>query len=142
MARTWLLVGAIVAGLGVAAGAWGAHGLEGGLKAMGIGGPAAGTGETALPKRLANYETAVRYQMYHALGILAVGLLSQRRSSRSAQAAGWLFLIGILLFSGCLYGWVFTGSTALVMIVPLGGLALIAGWFALAAAGWRTSSSA
>ena len=116
--RTWIVLGGLFGGLAVITGAFGAHGLEKMLTA----------------DQLETYEVAVRYQMYHALALVLVGLLATR-PSRLLSLAGSMFVLGILLFSGLLYALVFTGLTRLGMIVPLGGLAFIAGWFLLAAAG-------
>ena len=125
MKSGWLVVGAVAGGLGVMLGAFGAHGLK-----------------TRVPAELlAVFETGVRYQMYHALALVAVGLLALRAPSGWLTAAGWLFLVGIAIFSGTLYLMTFTGARWLGAITPLGGLSLIAGWFALAAAAWLTSSS-
>lgn len=115
--RNWIVLGGLFGGLAVITGAFGAHGLEGRLEA----------------KDLQTYEVAVRYQMYHSLALVLVGLLAQH-PSRLLSLAGSMFALGILLFSGLLYALVFTGITRLGMIVPLGGLAFIAGWFLLAAA--------
>lgn len=115
--RTWIALGAALAGLGVIAGAFGAHWLEGRLSA----------------EQLETFETAVRYQMYHALALMLTGLMAQR-GARGMAIAGGLFLAGIALFSGCLYARVFTGIKTFVLIVPLGGVAFILGWFALAVA--------
>ena len=111
--KTWVALGAALAGLGVVAGAFGAHGLEGRLS----------------PQQLETFEVAVRYQMYHALALVLVGILAGRASR---AVAGILFLAGIALFSGCLYAWVFTGIKTFALIVPIGGAAFILGWFALA----------
>jgi uncharacterized membrane protein YgdD (TMEM256/DUF423 family) len=80
------------------------------------------------------FETAVRYHMYHSLAILAVGVLLLQRSSTALQVAAWAFVLGVLLFSGCLYGWVITAAQHgwMVRIVPIGGSFLIVGWIALA----------
>jgi uncharacterized membrane protein YgdD (TMEM256/DUF423 family) len=121
--RTWIAMGAALAGLGVVAGAFGAHGLEGRLTT----------------EQLETFETAVRYQMYHALALVLTGLLAQR-GSRAVALAGGLFLAGIALFSGCLYAWVFTCTKTFALIVPLGGVAFILGWFALALAALRRGS--
>jgi uncharacterized membrane protein YgdD (TMEM256/DUF423 family) len=112
--RIWIALGALLGGLGVIAGAFGAHGLAGRLSA----------------EQLATFEVAVRYQMYHALALVLVGLLSQR-GSRCLAVAGPMFVTGIVLFSGCLYAWIFTGVKTWAMIVPVGGVAFILGWFAL-----------
>lgn len=90
---------------------------------------------------LAVFETAVRYHMYHALALLAVGLLLTRHPSRHAVAAGWLFTAGILIFSGSLYVMVLSGLRWLGAVTPFGGVALLAGWVLLAWAGAREFSS-
>lgn len=114
----WLRLGAILGFLAVAAGAFGAHGLEGKLE----------------PRALAQYETAAKYQMYHALALLVVGLLaiSVRTPNASLQVAGWAFLLGMILFSGSLYAYALSGLRWLGMITPFGGLAFLIGWLALA----------
>jgi len=116
VSRGLLALGALFAALAVGAGAFAAHGLRGVL-------PGAA---------LALVETAARYQMYHALGMLAAGLWP--RPSRLAAAAGVLFAAGIVLFSGSLYALALSGARGLGAITPLGGAAFIAGWLALAAA--------
>lgn len=121
----WARVGAILGGLAVVAGTFGAHGLEGKVE----------------PGDLETFEVGVRYQMYHAFALIAVGLLAMRSgpgpgSSRALSASGWLFLVGSIVFPGSLYLLVLAGGTAdwLGMIAPIGGLAFIAGWFSLASA--------
>lgn len=114
---TLFAVGAILAGVGVTFGAFGAHALEARVTA----------------ERLVTFETAVRYQMLHALAILAAALLGGER----AALAGLLFVLGIALFSGSLYLLVLTGVRWLGAITPLGGVAFIAGWGVLALAGFR-----
>jgi uncharacterized membrane protein YgdD (TMEM256/DUF423 family) len=118
MNRTFVVLGAILAGISVAAGAFGAHGLRGVLSA----------------DMLANFETAARYQMYHALAIVLAGALADRLPARLLNWIGWLFFAGILLFSGSLYLMAFTGVRALGAITPLGGVAFIAGWALLVVA--------
>ena len=108
----WVAVGAALAGLAVAAGAFGAHALRAQLS----------------PADLATFETAARYQMYHALALVVVGLLDRPRGDRLLTLAGWAFLTGIILFSGSLYGLTLTGISALGAITPLGGLGFLAGW--------------
>ncbi len=116
----WVRIGAVVGFLTVGMGAFGAHLLSDRLKALGT---------------LANYETAAQYQMYHALALVAVGLLSLAgRSEKALTVAGWGFLAGTILFSGSLYVLSLTGIKKLGMITPFGGVALIAGWLALAIA--------
>lgn len=114
----WLTTGALLGGAAVALGAFGAHGLK-----------------TRVPADLlAVFDTAARYHLIHALAIVAVAWASERFPGAPVTAAGWLFLAGILLFSGSLYLLVLTGARGLGAITPLGGLALIAGWVALALA--------
>jgi uncharacterized membrane protein YgdD (TMEM256/DUF423 family) len=119
--QAWIALGSLLAGLGVAAGAFGAHGLEGRLTT----------------EQLATFEVAVRYQMYHSLALVLVGLLGQRLSGAGLTIAGWSFALGILLFSGMLYLYLFTGVRTLALIVPVGGVSMIVGWFALAVAALR-----
>ena len=127
-ARTWIIVGAVFAALAVGTGAFGAHGLKGRLQASGH----LDTDEVA--RRLNSYEIAVRYQMYHALALVLVGLLALQWSSSWLHAAGGCFTAGILIFSGLLYALALGGPKILGAIVPIGGLAFIIGWLALAAA--------
>jgi uncharacterized membrane protein YgdD (TMEM256/DUF423 family) len=118
MERLFLTLGALSAGLSVAAGAFGAHALR----------------ERVEPRLLDVFETAARYQMYHALALLAVGWLASRVTSGWLTASGWLFVAGTVLFSGSLYAMTFTGLRALGAITPIGGVCFIAGWLALAIA--------
>ena len=122
--RLWIALGAALAGLGVVAGAFGAHGLEGKLS----------------PELLETFEVAVRYQMYHSLALVFVGLLATG-AKRGLSVAGVMFLLGILLFSGCLYAWVFTGIKTFALIVPIGGVCFIVGWMMLAAIAMRGSTA-
>jgi uncharacterized membrane protein YgdD (TMEM256/DUF423 family) len=110
--KTFLLVGSLAGFLGVAFGAFGAHGLRARLS----------------PEMLAVFETAVRYQMYHALAILAVGLILGRMDGWLFRTAGWLFTAGIVLFSGSLYALALSGVTTLGAITPIGGLLFLLGW--------------
>lgn len=134
-AARWIAVGAILGGLGVALGAYGAHGLEKQLAAVGYVGQ-------DLAKRLANHETAVRYQMWHALAIVLVGLALSVRPLPLWNAAGWAFLVGVLIFCGFLYGLVLVGPSFrwFGAIVPIGGVSLIVGWALLALGAWRSGS--
>ena len=118
--RLFLLLGALSALVGVAAGAFGAHGLR------------ARVG----PDLLAVFETGARYQMYHAFALLAVAWAAARWPGPRVLAAGWLFVAGTLLFSGSLYLLVLTGLRGLGAVTPVGGLAFLAGWACLAAAPW------
>ncbi len=121
VARGWALAGSVAAFLGVAIGAFGAHGL----------------GETLPPERLANWETGARYQMYHAFGLLAVSVAVARRPGSPARHAGTAFVAGIVLFSGSLYAIALTGIRTFGAIAPLGGAAFLAGWGLLGWAAWR-----
>ena len=122
MVRYWFVTGCLMAGVGVAAGAFGAHALK-----------------QRLPEDLqAVFETAVRYQMYHALGLLAVAFAMNRWPSGSFQVAGWLLLLGIILFSGSLYALCLTGIRILGAITPFGGLCFLAGWAVLAWGAWSS----
>ncbi len=87
--------------------------------------------------QLASFETAVRYQIFHALGLILVGVLAERAGGGLLQAAAWAFLAGIVLFSGGIYGWLATDFKPLVHVVPVGGLTWIVGWLLLAAAALR-----
>src|SRR5512139_2806113 len=117
MTNPLIFLGSLSGGLGVALGAFGAHALKARLS----------------PERLETFETAVRYQLFHALALLAAGMAAgQAPGSAWANAAGWLFLAGTLLFSGSLYLLVVTGRRWLGAITPFGGLAFILGWLCLA----------
>lgn len=122
MDKTFIMLACLLGGLAVALGAFGAHALEGRLSA----------------RDLATYETAVRYQFYHALALIAVVVVLGRwPQATAAIAAGWLFVAGIVIFSGSLYVLVFSGIRWLGAITPIGGVAMIAGWITLAWAAWR-----
>jgi uncharacterized membrane protein YgdD (TMEM256/DUF423 family) len=88
------------------------------------------------PELLTTFETGARYHMYHALALLVVAWASARWPAGSISAAGWLFVLGTLLFSGSLYLLTVTGHRWLGAITPLGGAAFIAGWLALAWGAW------
>ena len=119
MDRAFFIMGAVSAA--VAAGAFGAHALRGRLT----------------PDLFNVFETGVRYQLIHALGLLAVAWAMTRWPGHAVNAAGWLFLVGTALFSGSLYALSVIGVRALGALTPLGGVAFIAGWLALAWAVWR-----
>jgi len=118
--KIWLTIGALSGFLSVALGAFAAHGLQ------------ARVG----PAELAVFETGARYQMYHALALLAVAWVAAQGGGTFASIAGWAFVAGTILFSGSLYYLGLTGSRALVMITPIGGVAFLVGWLSLAVAGW------
>lgn len=116
--RLFFVIGALSAGIGVAAGAFGAHGLKTRIEA----------------DLLTVFEVGVRYQMYHAFGLIACAWAASRRPGVWVVSAGWLFVAGTLLFSGSLYALALGGQRWLGAITPLGGLALLLGWLCLAAA--------
>lgn len=119
MNQIFFFLGSLLGGLGVGLGAFGAHGLRRRLS----------------EERLQTFEIAVRYQIYHALALLAAALLAEwLPGARLAAAAGWLFLTGVLLFSGSLYILVFTGQRRWGAVTPLGGVAFVLGWACLALA--------
>ena len=109
-------IGGLLAALAVGLGALGAHALKSQLTA----------------EQLTTYHTAVQYQMYHAIGLVLVGLLGLYHRSRWFDGAGWSMLIGIILFSGLLYAWLATGRRLFVYPVPVGGVAFIIGWVLMA----------
>lgn len=117
MESTFLLIGALAAFAGVALGAFGAHGLRTRLS----------------PEMLAVFETGVRYQMYHALALLlTAAAMGRMGDARLLVIAGWLFVAGIVLFSGSLYALTLSGVSMLGAITPIGGLAFLIGWACLA----------
>jgi uncharacterized membrane protein YgdD (TMEM256/DUF423 family) len=119
--RSILATGALLVALATVLGALGAHALQGHLE----------------PPRLAVYETAVRYHFYHALGLLGIGLASRQLNSRALRISATLILLGIVLFSGSLYGLSFGAPRWLGVVTPVGGVALIVGWLLFAFAIWR-----
>ncbi len=117
MANTFMLLGSLAGFLGVAAGAFGAHGLRSRLS----------------PDMLAVFETAVRYQMYHVFALLiTAAVISRAGDARLLSVAGWSFITGVVLFSGSLYALALTGISSLGAITPIGGLAFLVGWACLA----------
>lgn len=122
-ARGFAIAGALFAFVGVAAGAFGAHALRSGVA----------------PDVLAVFETGVRYHLVHALALFAAAWAQTQWPGRAARASGWLFIAGIVLFSGSLYLFVLTGQRAVTVITPIGGLCQLAGWLALAWAAARGS---
>jgi uncharacterized membrane protein YgdD (TMEM256/DUF423 family) len=131
--RRWLVTGAIFGALAVAAGAFGAHGLEAGFAQD-------GSLSQADERLLGHWDTASRYQMYHALALLAVGFVAARQRQWCVPLAGGAFTLGTLLFSGCLYALVLSGQRWLGAVVPIGGVLLIVGWICLAVAACRAPS--
>ena len=121
MARTFVLIGAVLGGLGVLTGALGGHQLKRVLD----------------PEMLAVFQTGVQYHLIHALALLGVAAWLARGGGRRATVAGWLMLAGVVLFSGSLYALALTGVRILGLITPFGGLSFIAGWTALAFDAWK-----
>ncbi|MFT6958509.1 MAG: uncharacterized membrane protein YgdD (TMEM256/DUF423 family) [Halieaceae bacterium] len=122
MANLYISLASLSAMLAVTFGAFGAHALKGRLDdyALGV------------------FQTAVQYHFYHSLALLAVGILALSQThSGLLRSSGWLFMLGIILFSGSLYGLSLTGIKWLGAVTPLGGLAFIAGWVCLATAAWK-----
>ena len=136
-ASRWLMLGALFGGLSVGLGAFAAHGLDKVFVEKYVGQTRVVAGENVpLSKKFLNdFKTAAEYQMYHSLALLVVGLLAQHRRSTRLTIAGVSFTLGILLFSGSLYILTLTGVTKWGMVTPLGGVAFLIGWCALAIEG-------
>jgi uncharacterized membrane protein YgdD (TMEM256/DUF423 family) len=126
MDRLFFILGSLSAGLGVALGAFGAHALKARLA----------------PDMLAVYEVGVRYQLVHALALLAVAWAATRWPGTWVHASGWLFVVGTLLFSGSLYALALSGVRGLGAVTPIGGVAWLAGWACLAWGVWRSGAGA
>lgn len=123
--RIFLLLAAFFGFTGVALGAFAAHGLKARLSV----------------EHLAVFQTGVHYQMVHALALVGVALLVPHLSGRLLSAAGSLFTLGILLFSGSLYALTLTGLGKLGIITPIGGVAFLAGWLCLGLTAWRAGQA-
>ncbi|MGB3810816.1 MAG: DUF423 domain-containing protein [Parvibaculum sp.] len=119
--KLWLTIGAFSGFLAVALGAFGAHGLAARVPA----------------DQLNAFEIGARYHMYHALALLVVAWLASQAPGALVSTAGWAFVIGTVLFSGSLYVLGVTGSRALVLVTPIGGLAFMIGWVCLIARGLK-----
>ena len=133
--KLWIFCGIIVSGLAVVSGAFGAHGLDKLLeKKLSENAEAAADPALSVTKLEHDYEVAVRYQMFHGLALVAIGILAALWPSRWWDAAGGLLLIGVLVFCGGLYALVFTLDKSWGARVPFGGLAMILGWIAAAVA--------
>ncbi len=122
MSQIFISIGAILAGLSVAGGAFASHALK----------------ERLSDRALEIFETGSKYQMYHALALLIVGLLLSRAEVGSPllNIAGWAFIAGILVFSGSLYALSLSGIKLLGAIAPLGGVAFLVGWGCMAVGAW------
>ncbi|MEQ8712595.1 MAG: DUF423 domain-containing protein [Cyclobacteriaceae bacterium] len=123
MQKIALLSGSILAFLAVAIGAFGAHGLQSILEAN---------------QRVDTFETAVKYHMYHALALLLTGVLLQYYPGRLMENSVWLFIAGILVFSGSLYILSITNIKVLGAITPIGGLCFLIAWAMLAISFWKS----
>lgn len=122
MAKLFITLASLSGMLAVMFGAFGAHALKGRLDEYATG----------------VFETAVQYHFYHSLALLAVGILALTQpQAMLLRSSGWLFLLGLVLFSGSLYLLSLSGIRWLGAVTPLGGLAFIGGWACLAAAGWK-----
>ncbi len=121
MEKLFFALGSASGFLSVALGAFAAHGLKARLQ----------------PEMLSVFETGVRYQMFHAVALLAVAWAHSRWPGTAVVAAGWLFVAGTLVFSGSLYALGLTGARFLGAITPFGGLAFLAGWLCLAWGAWK-----
>ena len=121
MDRIFATLGALSGFIAVGAGAFGAHGLKTRLT----------------PDLLTVFETAARYQMFHALALLAVAWAFTRWPGRATAASGWCFVAGTVVFSGSLYLLALTGVRGFGAITPVGGVLFLAGWLLLALATWR-----
>ncbi len=121
MDRIFLVIGAVSGGIAVATGAFGAHGLK----------------ARVTPDMVAVFDTGARYQMYHALALVAAAWAWSRWPGPAATWAGWLFVAGTVVFSGSLYALVLTGVRGLGAVTPIGGVLFLAGWAALALAALR-----
>ena len=123
--KSFVILGSLSALLGVALGAFGAHGLK----------------TKVVPELLITWQTGVQYHLIHALGLLLIGILCQLMPEASlVRTAGWFIVVGTILFSGRLYVLVLTNIRALGMITPLGGVAFLIGWSMLAIAAWQHTS--
>jgi uncharacterized membrane protein YgdD (TMEM256/DUF423 family) len=118
--KTLAIAGALIA-LATVCGAFGAHALKASLT----------------PQKLQVYETAVRYQYFHALGLLGMGVLMRSMDSKALRWSALLVAVGVLLFSGSVYLLTFGAPRLVGIVTPIGGLALIAGWIVFAVAVWR-----
>jgi uncharacterized membrane protein YgdD (TMEM256/DUF423 family) len=121
--RLFLLLGSLSAFVAVGAGAFGAHALRARLPA----------------DLLAVFDTAARYQLSHALALLAVAWACSRWPARAFRWSGWCFVAGTLIFCGSLYALALTGQRGLGALAPIGGLAFLAGWALLAWGAWRST---
>jgi len=121
--KIWIVTGVVLAGLAVGLGAFGAHGLKSRLS----------------PDLLMTFETAVKYHFFHALGLIIVGILGFHFNADVLYVPAWLFVSGIVLFSGSLYWMSISGQTWVGIITPFGGVAFILGWLLLGLKIWKAN---
>ena len=121
MAKVMIVAGALFGMLGVGAGAFGAHALAQKLE----------------PRMLEIFETGARYQMYHALALVLIGILIHLQPRAGFAPAGWAMIVGIIIFSGSLFALALTGIKVLGAITPIGGTAFLIGWGLLAVRAWQ-----
>lgn len=124
MSKTFVIAGAIIMFIGVAAGAFGAHGLKSYF--------------VDHPTLEATYETAVQYQLIHGLALFAIAWATTQWPGGLTTWAGYFIILGVIIFSGSLYVLVLTNTAWLGAITPIGGVAMLSGWAALALAAWRS----
>ncbi len=117
MQKFFIIIGAVSGAISVALGAFGAHALKDALATSG---------------RTETFETAVKYQMYHSLALILLGILLAQFDHKFLQFSGYAYMIGIFIFSGSLYLLCATGITKLGAVTPIGGVFLIAAWILLA----------
>ncbi len=127
MTRIFIVIGALLGFLGVGIGAFGTHALEAHFLAN--------------PGLEGTYNIAADYQMYHALGLLAIAWLHSRTDSPLARLAGWLFVAGVVLFSGSLYALAVFNIPIMGAVAPLGGVSFLGGWLLFGLAAWRNYPS-
>jgi uncharacterized membrane protein YgdD (TMEM256/DUF423 family) len=125
MGHRFVSAGALLAALAVAAGAFGAHALR----------------DAVTPERLDVFETASRYHLVHAVGLVLLGMLIVRQTSTLLVSAAWAMILGIALFSGSLYALVMLDKAWLGAITPLGGVCFISAWAMLAVWAWKRAQS-
>ncbi|HEY6953284.1 MAG TPA: DUF423 domain-containing protein [Bacteroidota bacterium] len=123
-ARQFIVIASVLGFTGVGLGAFGAHALK----------------SIVSSDMLSVFETAVRYQMYHAFALAVVAWALDGGQNRTIRIAGWLFVAGVILFSGSLYLLVLTASRGFGFITPFGGVSLLGGWLLLALGFWKNTS--
>jgi len=124
MERRFISLGALLAGVGVAMGAFGTHGLR----------------DKVSERMLETWQTAVQYHVIHAVALVLVGILAERWAAKALATVGRLFVSGIILFAGTLYAYVLSGQKVFAMVTPLGGVCYIVGWLFLSYAFLREQS--